>query len=97
MVTIQRDLLARAAGWLKDDGRLIYATCSLQTEEGEAVISDYLKRPDCRLEIDPITVEEAGQFAPAVNEDGMMRIRPSDFATLGGVDGFFVARLKSIS
>ena len=33
MMTIQRDLLTRAAGWLKADGRLIYATCSLQPEE----------------------------------------------------------------
>ena len=49
MVTTQRDLLMRAAGWLKADGRLIYATCSLQPDEGEAVIADYLKRPDCRL------------------------------------------------
>ena len=97
MMTIQRDLLTRAAGWLKADGRLIYATCSLQPEEGEAIIADYLRRPDCRLRVDPITADEAGEFAPALTADGMMRIKPHDFAALGGVDGFFVARLKSAS
>lgn len=111
MVRIQRDLLRRAAGWLKEDGRLIYATCSLQHAEGEAIIAEYLAEPDCRLELDPLTAEEAGIFAPALTdggpdstapaetpaERGMLRIRPDQFADLGGVDGFFIARLKLAS
>jgi len=48
-----------------------------------------------RIALDPVTRDEAGDFAPALTGDGMLRILPSDFAKLGGVDGFFVARLKS--
>ena len=92
---IQRELVTRAAGWLEPDGCLIYATCSLQNEEGEAVIEQVTAELKDRIALDPVTREEAGDFAPALTGDGMLRILPSDFAKLGGVDGFFVARLKS--
>ena len=92
---IQRELVTRAAGWLEPDGCLIYATCSLQHEESEAVIEQVTAELKDRIALDPVTREEAGDFAPALTGDGMLRILPSDFAKLGGVDGFFVARLKS--
>ena len=92
---IQRELVTRAAGWLEPDGCLIYATCSLQHEEGEAVIEQVTAELKDRIALDPVTRDEAGDFAPALTGDGMLRILPSDFAKLGGVDGFFVARLKS--
>ena len=95
LAAIQRELVTRAAGWLEPDGCLIYATCSLQHEEGEAVIEQVTAELKDRIALDPVTRGEAGDFAPALTGDGMLRILPSDFAKLGGVDGFFVARLKS--
>ena len=95
LAAIQRELVTSAAGWLEPDGCLIYATCSLQNEEGEAVIEQVTAELKDRIALDPVTREEAGDFAPALTGDGMLRILPSDFAKLGGVDGFFVARLKS--
>ena len=97
LTATQAELLAAAAGWLAPGGCLIYATCSLQHEEGEAIIDDVLRRPDSKLTIDPISPREAGGFAAAITEVGTMRIVPADFASLGGVDGFFIARLKSVS
>src|SRR6478609_7035191 len=35
MVELQAGLLERASGWLKPGGRLVYAVCSLEPEEGE--------------------------------------------------------------
>ena len=97
LATIQRELVTRAASWLAPGGRLIYATCSLQHEEGEAVVSDVTTAMPGRIAIDPISTEEAGSFAPALAPEGWLRILPSDFADIGGVDGFFIARLKSVS
>ncbi len=38
LARMQRNLLARAAGWLAPGGRLVYAVCSMEREEGEEVI-----------------------------------------------------------
>jgi len=95
LAAIQRALITRAAGWLEAGGCLIYATCSLQHEEGEAVIGQITTELKDRIAIDPVTEAEAGDFAPALTDNGTLRILPSDFASLGGVDGFFIARLRS--
>ena len=79
---LQSRMLARAAEWLTPDGRLIYATCSVEPEEGEQVIEA------SRLAVDPVAADElpAGVTAAA---QGWVRILPTP-----GRDGFFVARLK---
>ena len=91
----QGELLAAAAAWLVPGGCLIYATCSLQHAEGEAIIDAFLRQPDCPVTIDPVSPEEAGCFTPALTDIGTLRIVPADFASLGGVDGFYIARLRS--
>ena len=90
----QRELVAKAASWIRPGGCLIYATCSLQHDEGEDVISDISKDGGIDLTIDPVTAQEAGCFQPALTEDGTLRILPADFAEMGGVDGFYIARLQ---
>jgi 16S rRNA (cytosine967-C5)-methyltransferase len=45
----QQAMLARAAGWLKPGGTLVYSVCSLEPEEGEAVAEAFLAaHPDFR-------------------------------------------------
>lgn len=39
LAELQRRLLARACGWLAPGGRLVYAVCSLEPEEGEEVVA----------------------------------------------------------
>ena len=51
-------------------GRLIYATCSLQHEEGEAVVADVTGAMKGTLAIDPVSTAEAGSFAPALTVTG---------------------------
>jgi len=85
MAELQQRLLRRAAGWLKPGGRLVYAVCSLEQEEGEAIAAEVL------LERLPIRAEElpAG-LAPTA--EGWLRTDPGMLAAAGGLDGFFIAR-----
>ncbi len=47
---LQVELLHRAADRLKPGGRLLYSTCSIEAEEDEQVIADFLQhRPEYRL------------------------------------------------
>jgi 16S rRNA (cytosine967-C5)-methyltransferase len=65
LAEVQQAMLARAAGWLKPGGALVYSVCSLEPQEGEAVARTFLKdRPDFAQEeeqrILPGAHEEAG-------------------------------------
>ncbi len=95
--TIQWQLATTALGWLKPGGQLIYATCSLQPEEGEDIIAAIIDAADGRYVLAPIVPEEAGLFARSITANGCLRILPSAYGDIGGVDGFFVARLMSIT
>jgi 16S rRNA (cytosine967-C5)-methyltransferase len=87
---LQRQLLERAAQWVKLGGTLVYSVCSLEPEEGERLVASFLdQHPDFRCE--PPT----GNFPPfaPVAEGGWVRILPGLLEDRGGIDGFFIARL----
>jgi len=97
---LQRRLLARAAEWVKPGGLLVYCTCSLEPEEGEAQIAAFLeKQPSFRIE--PVTAAEIGAPAEAILPEGTLRTLPSMLPdadpVLAGMDGFFAARLRRAS
>ena len=88
MAELQARLLERASGWLKPGGRLVYASCSLEREEGEE------QAARVALPTDPIRAEElpAG-LAPT--PEGWLRTDPGMLAEHGGLDGFFMARFNA--
>jgi 16S rRNA (cytosine967-C5)-methyltransferase len=93
---LQARLLDNAATLLKPGGRLVYSTCSLEPEEGEAQIAALLVR-NPGLELDPITPEEVFGQAEWLQPSGCLRTFPYqlDLGTpeWSGMDGFFAARL----
>ena len=87
MAELQAALLARAAGWVKPGGQLVYAACSLETEEGEGQAAAVTLAPD------PIRVDELPEgIAPQL--DGSLSTDPGMLAEAGGIDGFFIARWR---
>jgi len=88
----QRRLLAHAVDLVKPGGTLIYCTCSLQREEGEQRI-DHLLASGAPVERLPVTPGELGGLSELINERGEVRTLPGQLAELGGIDGFFIARL----
>lgn len=91
MAELQGKLLLRAADWVKPGGTLVFSTCSLEPEEGEAQLAAFLKaRSD--YAIVPVKPEEL-PHGVMPREDGSLRLLPGTLADAGGLDGFFIARL----
>ncbi len=89
MAETQARLLSQAAKLLRPGGRLVFATCSLQPEEGEG----HLTRAEALgLRLDPIRPAELPGLAEALTDRGTLRSRPDMWADRGGLDGFFAAR-----
>ena len=83
---LQRDILAAASSCVKPGGLLIYSTCSLEREENDAVVNEFLAEDDAFV----LEAPEAGVVADAVLDGGMLRVLPQTH----GVDGAFAARLR---
>ncbi|PPQ27015.1 RsmB/NOP family class I SAM-dependent RNA methyltransferase [Rhodopila globiformis] len=91
LIRSQDNLLDAAASMLRPDGRLIYAVCSLQPEEGAPRIAEAVRKG--RLRHDPFRPEELGGVPEALTRDGFLRTHPGLWPGRGGMDGFFAARL----
>lgn len=90
---IQSRLFDAAFERLKPGGRLVYCTCSLEPEEGEDQLKAFLARtPQARL--DPVQADELPDLAQALTPDGAVRTRPDLWPERGGLDGFFIARVR---
>ena len=90
LIALQAQLLDRALGWLRPGGRLVYCTCSLLPEEGEAQLTAALARhPGLRVVAPALPGIEPGWITP----EGALRLRPDHWADLGGMDGFFMVCL----
>lgn len=96
LAQLQSRLLDQAVNLLKPTGRLVYCTCSLEPEEGEAQITALLSRHP-RLQRLPVRAEELAGLEDALTPEGDVRILPfmkmGDKDAVSGLDGFFIARL----
>lgn len=95
MGEVQRNLLRNAADMVKPGGLLIYCTCSLQKREGEDQI-DWFLSSDSRFQRVPVTADDLFGESFPITEDGDIRTLPDMLADIGGMDGFFVARLARV-
>jgi 16S rRNA (cytosine967-C5)-methyltransferase len=96
LTSLQRRLLQNAVAILKPGGTLVYCTCSLEPEEGEQAIAALLAS-DSSMRRAPIEPGEVAGLTEIVTADGDLRTLPChlphDDPRLGGLDGFYAARL----
>ena len=88
---LQAQLLARAAEWVRPGGALVYSVCSLEPEEGEALLATFLgEHPEFRT-----AAPQPGELPDFVipTPEDFARILPGLLESDGGLDGFFTARL----
>jgi 16S rRNA (cytosine967-C5)-methyltransferase len=97
LAALQARLLDRAIELTRPGGVLVYSTCSLEPEEGEALIAAALAR-DPRIRRRPVQPADVGGFAEFVTPDGDLRTLPCFWPEpeprMGGLDGFYAARLE---
>jgi len=83
----QRAILAAASGMVKPGGRLVYATCSTEPEENEAVAGAFrAARPD-------FVLDPPAEFPLPLDADGVLRCRPHRH----GTDGFTAVRFRRVA
>lgn len=96
LAALQARLLDSAAALTKPGGRLVYCTCSLEPQEGEAQVSAFLERhPQFRRE--PVQPAEIGGLTDAIDANGDIRTLPHQLgnlsARLSGWAGFYASSL----
>src|ERR1700747_711540 len=79
LATLQKRLLQKAVSLLKPGGTLVYCTCSLEPEEGEAAVSALLSEESCLRRV-RIVPEEVAGLAEIINPQGDLRTLPSHLA-----------------
>ncbi|SNS63938.1 16S rRNA (cytosine967-C5)-methyltransferase [[Luteovulum] sphaeroides subsp. megalophilum] len=91
LVALQAAMLDHALHLLAPGGRLVFCTCSLLEEEGEAQLAALLERhPELTVERPALPGVEPGW----IGAEGGLRLRPDLWAEAGGMDGFFMARVR---
>ena len=96
LVSLQKRLLQKAVSLLKPGGRLVYCTCSLEPEEGDAAIAGLLAAEGGLRRL-PIEPSEVGGLAELITPEGDLRTLPSHLPhadpRFAGLDGFYAARM----
>ncbi|MBB6308764.1 RsmB/NOP family class I SAM-dependent RNA methyltransferase [Xanthobacter tagetidis] len=99
LAELQGRLLAHAADLVRPGGTLVFSTCSLEPEEGEAQVERLLAaRPDFARA--PLAPGEIAGIDPFITPQGELRTLPSGWVRgepeRSGLDGFFATRLRRL-
>lgn len=89
LAALQLDILMEVAPLLKKGGTLVYSTCTINRDENEAVVAEFLhKHPEFVLD-DTLKERMPEKVRPYVT-NGQLRLLPHYFDS----DGFFIASLR---
>ncbi len=87
IVKLQKEIIANAVHYLKQDGVMMYSTCTMNPAENEEMAAwicrEYDMEPESMTEMMPKELKEAAKR-------GMIQLLPG----IDETDGFFIARLR---
>jgi 16S rRNA (cytosine967-C5)-methyltransferase len=87
------ELIDAAAEMVADRGVLVFAVCSLEREEGQEQVAQFLRRHS-GFRRDPVSAEELFGLPEPISPEGDLRTLPCHMSEIGGMDGFYAARLR---
>jgi len=94
---VQRGLLDHAVRLTRPGGTIVFSNCSLDPQEGEALVASFLSETP-GVTLDKISADELPGIAQFVTPEGYLRTTPAGLpmATpeMSGLDGFFAARFR---
>lgn len=94
MAALQLDILLAVAPLLKENGILVYSTCTIEKQENEDIISAFLKKqPHFQLDESLVDRLPTALQPYADRSKGHIQMLPHYFRS----DGFFIAALKKTS
>jgi 16S rRNA (cytosine967-C5)-methyltransferase len=87
LAQLQQEILTQAASWVKSQGTLVYATCTINPLENEDVMQSFLtNHPQWEIAAPPADFPAKSLVSPS----GWVKILPTQHNS----DGFFMVRLK---
>ena len=88
MMLIQKSILNNSAKYLKNDGIIVYSTCSIEEEENDFIIKDFIDKNKNFI------LEDASMFVPSeIIQNKTINVMPGHF----NLDGGYAARLRRVS
>jgi len=87
LVEIQRQILSVTSNYVKDDGVLIYSTCTINKEENEQNVKWFTNNFDFEL-------DSLEQYLPENLSDNLKAGYIQLYPSIHNTDGFFIARFK---
>ncbi len=88
LVNLQSEILENAAKYLKKGGKLVYSTCTINPDENENIVNEFLKNNKNFIACDIDDIPEN-----AIKNDKFISFLPINNKT----DGFFIALLEKIN
>tara|TARA_B100001113_G_C21078992_1_gene609018 strand:- start:28 stop:1317 length:1290 start_codon:yes stop_codon:yes gene_type:complete len=92
---LQKNLMKKSWSMLNKNGLLMYCNCSLEPEEGEKIIEEFLSN-NKNAKIIKFKPEEYKYLNNSIKRQGWIRVLPSDKGKVKNTDGFFIAQLQKI-
>jgi 16S rRNA (cytosine967-C5)-methyltransferase len=87
LAKMQTEILNHAQTWVKENGFLVYATCTLNTQENEQIITKFLaEHPQWKI----VDIPENSPFFKFTTEKGWLKILPHQY----DMDGFFMVKMQ---